>query len=498
MDYNHNFNSYNNQNNNTPNNNIPNNNIPNYGPTNYNAPGYTPPPYNPQNYTSQDNNSGDCPPQEPNPPIQQPPMQNYTYIPRETPDLFEPLPKKEKKKKSTSHLNIGAALILVVVCAVASCGAAFAGTFLANKALGNSEDGASGGTPVVNNGGTPSVVFEAYENENKEPGTYKQVADAVAPTVVEITTESIVTDSFFWGGNYVTSGAGSGVIISADGLIITNNHVVSGANTITVRTTDGTDYTAKVLGTDSESDIAVIKIEGTNLPFALLGDSDTLDVGEEVVAVGNPLGNLGGTITNGIISALSREVEIDGTTMTLIQTNAEVNPGNSGGGLFNMYGELVGIVNAKSTTSSSGVSVEGIGFAIPINTAKKVSDELVNYGYVRGRVMIGIGIVDVTNTYDAMYYRVNSLGVYITSSEFTDELKSGDRIVAINGEEVTYSSDIKAALVGCEVGDEITIKVVRDGRYIDVEVTLHEYVPSSNETDTDDSTDFENNFGKNN
>ncbi len=490
MDYNHDFNNLNNQNNNAPSNNTPNYGTPGYNTPNYNAPGYNDP-----NYASQDYDSRDYIPQNPNPPIQ-PPMQNYTYIPREEPDLFAPAEKKKTKKKSASRMNIPAALILVLVCALASCGAAFGGTYLANRVLENN-GGASNGTPTLNNGGAaPSIVFQSTPNENKEPGTYKQVADAVAPSVVEITTESIVTDSFFWGGNYVTSGAGSGVIISADGLIITNNHVVSGANTITVRTTDGTDYTAKVLGTDSESDIAVIKIDADNLPFALLGDSDSLDVGEEVVAVGNPLGNLGGTITNGIISALSREVDIDGTTMTLIQTNAEVNPGNSGGGLFNMYGELIGIVNAKSTTSSSGVSVEGIGFAIPINTAKKVSDELVNYGYVRGRVMIGIGIVDVTNTYDAMYYRVNSLGVYITSSQFTDDLKAGDRIVAIDGQEVTYSSDIKAALVGCEVGDTITIKVVRDGKYIDVDVTLHEYVPSTDEAD-DDSTDFENNFGKN-
>ena len=467
MDYNHDYSNYNNQNNNTQNNNIPN--------------------YNTQNYNTQDQST---PPQIP--------QQNYTYIPRETPNLSEPIPKK-KKQKSTLNFNTASALILVVICAVASCGAAFAGTFLANRAFGANNGGASGGNPSVgSSNATPSVVFQAYENENRTPGTYNQVSDAVAPTVVEITTESIVTDSFFWGGNYVTSGAGSGVIISADGLIITNNHVVSGANTITVRANDGTDYEAKILGSDSESDIAVIKIDAVNLPFALLGDSDLLEVGEEVVAVGNPLGNLGGTVTNGIVSALSREVEIDGTIMTLIQTNAEVNPGNSGGGLFNMYGELVGIVNAKSTTSSSGVSVEGIGFAIPINTAKKVSEELVNYGYVRGRVMIGIGYVDVTNTYDAMYYRVNSLGVYITSSEFTDDLKVGDRIVAIDGQEVTYSSDIKSALKGLEVGDKITIKVVRDGKYVDVDVTLHEYVPSGTESNDEDSANFENNFGKNN
>ena len=180
----------------------------------------------------------------------------------------------------------------------------------------------------------------------------------MTPTVVEIVTESVSTATTFWGGNYVTSGAGSGVIISSDGLIITNNHVVSGANTIKVTLKDGTQYDAKLIGTDPDSDIAVIKIEATGLPCALVGDSDKLEVGDEVVAVGNPLGELGGTVTNGIISALSRDVNIDGTEMSLIQTNAAVNPGNSGGGLFNMYGGLIGIVNAKSTSTSSGTAVD--------------------------------------------------------------------------------------------------------------------------------------------
>ena len=144
------------------------------------------------------------------------------------------------------------------------------------------------------------------------------------------------------------------------------------------------------------------------------------------MAVGNPLGELGGTVTNGIISALSRDVNIDGTEMSLIQTNAAVNPGNSGGGLFvNMYGELIGIVNAKSTSTSSGTSVEGIGFAIPVATATKVAEELVNYGYVRGKVMLGITYVDIEDAYTAMRYRVNDLGLYIVSSEYTDDLQSG-------------------------------------------------------------------------
>lgn len=394
-------------------------------------------------------------------------------------------------KKPKAKMSIGAAIALIAVCALFSGITAFAGTAIANK-MGGSTVITEDGTVIRPGAGEPSVVFQSFDNKNKTPGTYEQVAEAVSDSVVEITTESIVTDSVFWGGNYVTSGAGSGVIVSSDGLIITNNHVVSGASTITVRLTDGTEYKATVIGADSDSDIAVIKIEAADLKFALIGNSDELRVGEEVLAVGNPLGELGGTVTNGIISALSRDVSIDGTSMNLLQTNAAVNPGNSGGGLFNMYGELIGIVNAKSSTTSSGTSVEGIGFAIPSNTAIKVATELTNYGYVRGKAMIGITYIDITNSYDAMYYRVNSLGVYVASSE-VDTLKSGDRIVAINGTEVTYGADVKAALKGLEVGTEITVTVVRDGKYVEAPVTLREYVP---ETATTDTSKFEYNFGQ--
>ena len=383
--------------------------------------------------------------------------------------------------------------LAVAICMLFSFGAAFGGTYLASTML------SANGTPVVppsqSSAGTPSIIVQSFENPNKAPGTYGSVAEAVSPTVVEITTESIVTDSYMWGGNYVTSGAGSGVMVSSNGMIVTNNHVVSGANTITVKTEDGTSYTAKVLGADTETDIAVIKIEATDLPFALIGNSDELSVGEEVIAVGNPLGNFGGTVTNGIISALSREVEIDGISMTLIQTNAEVNPGNSGGGLFNMYGELIGIVNAKSTTSSSGISVEGIGFAIPITSATTVVSELVNYGYVRGRVTLGIDHVDIRDSWDAMRYRVNALGVYVIDS-IHEGFEVGDRIVAIDGTEITYSNEINAAIRDRAVGDEVVIKVVRGGKYVDITITLTEYVPEniSNDSDTDEET-FEFNFG---
>ncbi len=426
---------------------------------------------------------------------------SFTSIPRETVYINNnqtesPEQKPQKKEKAPKgRLGLGAIAAIVAVCMIFSGGAAFVGTYAANKLNGQKtvvvKDPVTGETTVTNSG-APSVIFQSFTG-NKTAGGYEQVADAVAPTVVEIRTESVSTASF-WGGNYVTSGAGSGVIISADGVIVTNNHVVSGANTITVTLKDGTEYPAKLLGTDSDSDIAVIKIEASNLPCALVGNSDELKVGQEVLAIGNPLGELGGTVTNGIVSALAREIDIDGSMMTVIQTNAEVNPGNSGGGLFNLYGELIGIVNAKSTSTSSGTAVEGIGFAIPVNTASKVAAELINYGYVRGKVKPGISYIDIADSWDAMYYRVNSLGVYIVSSEFTDELKSGDRITAIDGKEVTYSTDIKPILKDHKVGDTVVVKVVRNGQYIDVKVTLREYVPAA-ASNTDQSA-FEQNAGK--
>lgn len=407
------------------------------------------------------------------------------YVPQ-APYMTPPLAEAKKDKKTKKPIGRGALAATVVICALASGLAAFAGTMAAKYiADGNGIFGGNG-TSGLSNPSSTTVIHQAVENTERDAGTYSGVASQVTGTVVEITTESMASDTFFW-GNYVTEGAGSGVLITDDGYIVTNNHVVGGATNITVKLNTGEEFKARLIGTDPDTDIAVVKIDPSDdmptFPFAVMGNSDSLTIGEEVITVGNPLGELGGTVTNGIVSALSREITIEGTEMTLIQTNAAVNPGNSGGGLFNMYGELIGIVNAKTTTTSSGTSVEGIGFAIPINNAVKVSEELIEFGYVRGRVMLGITYFDVEDTYDAFYYRVNSLGVYILTSEYNDGLKPYDRIVAIDGSEVTYSSDIKHALKGHEVGDKVEVKVVRDGRYVDVEVTLYEYVPTEAKSD---------------
>lgn len=307
-----------------------------------------------------------------------------------------------------------------------------------------------------------------------------EIAALAAPSVVEIRTEEVTQNNWF--GQYIQSGAGSGVIFSEDGVIVTNDHVVEGATRITVTTKDGAEYDATVIGTDSKTDVAVIKIEASGLTPAILGDSDSLTVGEYAMAIGNPLGELGGTVTNGIISALSREISINGETMTLLQTNAAINPGNSGGGLFNERGELVGIVNAKSA-SSGATSIEGLGFAIPINTVKNSVQELLDYGYVRGRAALGVTLLDIDNMQDAFTYRVSRLGVYVLGvteggASAAAGVEVGDCVIAIDDVAVESHADVRAQLNNHSVGDVVEMQVIRDGRTLTLRITLEEYKPA--------------------
>ncbi len=321
---------------------------------------------------------------------------------------------------------------------------------------------------------TPGGSVVTVEGKVGELMSKHQVVALVKDSVVEITTEQVVNGHSFY--QYVQSGAGSGVIIAKEGHVITNNHVIDGASKITVRLTNGNEYEAKLIGTDASSDIAILKINADEeLTVATLGTSAKLSVAEEVIVIGNPLGELGGTVTNGIVSALAREINIDGEKMTLIQTNAAVNPGNSGGGMFNLYGELVGIVNAKS----SGSDVEGLGFAIPIDTAYDIVLQLMDYGYVRGRVDHGLELIDIGDLFTAASYRVSTLGVYVYESKYTDEIKNGDRIVSINGKEVSTSAGVKEALYGCSVGDTVKVTVARGGKFVDANLTLREYIPKN-------------------
>lgn len=298
--------------------------------------------------------------------------------------------------------------------------------------------------------------------------TSSEVAATVQPAVVEIKVENITQSRAF--GEIVRPGAGSGVIISSDGYIVTNNHVAGGASSITVRLHDGKEYPAKLVGSDDLTDLAILKIEANNLTPAVLGNSDTLAVGDKAIAVGNPLGQLGGSVTQGVVSALDRPITLeDGVSMTLLQTDASINPGNSGGGLFNQYGELIGIVVAKS----SGSNVEGIGFAIPVNTAKPVIEDIMSAGYVKGRVGLGLSVLDIQDAFTAMQYQVNQTGLYIADSA-NSQFRAGDRVIALNQKEVTDLASLRELLKSYKAGDKVVVTVVRDGQSITVNHTLIE------------------------
>ena len=366
-----------------------------------------------------------------------------------------------RKKRGIGKKVLAGVLALVLVAAV-SFGGGFAGYLVASKNGGQTVmyQAASGGSAT---------------STSSTGGSLSDVAGAVTPSVVVVTTEQIVTDNYFWGGQQVLSGAGSGVILTTDGYIVTNYHVVEGAQQVTVTLHDDSTYTATVVGSDQQSDIALLKIDATGLTPAVLGDSDSVQVGAVVIAVGNPMGTLGGTVTDGIVSALNRDISVEGNEMTLMQTSAAISPGNSGGGLFNTNGELIGIVNAKYSDEDA----EGLGFAIPVNTMKTVVQDLLENGYVTGRPALGITVITVGDVQTAMQYGVSSLGVYVNS---VDEgsgaeaagMKAGDRIVSIGTQLVESTDDVTNALKSYNVGDVVEVQVDRGRELITLQVTLGE------------------------
>ena len=276
-------------------------------------------------------------------------------------------------------------------------------------------------------------------------------------------------------------GSGSGVILTEDGYIGTCAHVVVGAKSIKVTLNDDTSYDATIIGTDVRNDVAIIKIEATGLTPAALGDSDMLTVGEDVIAIGNPLGELRGTATSGIISAVRRTIEVEGNTMELVQTDAAISPGNSGGGLFNASGKLIGIVNAKV----SDTTAEGLGFAIPVNNVLNEINDLLNYGYVTGRAYLGVYTQNVTLRSDFGYFfsgGTNCVQIAdLVSGSAAEQagLKVGDLILAIDGTEITSNSDLTDVIARYNAGDTATFTIQRNGSRSDVKVTFAEYAPKS-------------------
>ncbi|MEF2784082.1 MAG: trypsin-like peptidase domain-containing protein [Clostridium sp.] len=371
---------------------------------------------------------------------------------------------KKDKKPRTSFIKKHRTASIVTGCLLLSLGGGFAGSMLAMKV----------------NQSNSTVLYQAVDksssssSSNNASGTslsYADIAKETMDSVVEIQTETMSTNKLF--AQAVESGAGSGVILSEDGYIVTNNHVIEGANTITVKTRDGKSYNAKLIGTDSSTDLAVIKIDATGLKPAVLGNSSELQVGDTAIAIGNPLGELGGTVTTGIVSALDREVTIDNQTMHLLQTNAAINPGNSGGGLFNDQGELIGIVNAKS----SGSNIEGLGFAIPIDRAKDVITSLIDNGYVKGRASLGVTLT--TGTTNNPLSNESSTQVYIIevqegSAAAKAGLQAGDQILKVDDTDVEEIADVKTAVNSHKAGETMNITILRDNSTQTIQVTLDE------------------------
>ena len=274
------------------------------------------------------------------------------------------------------------------------------------------------------------------------------------------------------------SSSGTGVIFSAQGYIVTNHHVIEDARAITVLLTDERQLEAKVIGADPASDLAVLYVEGEDLIAAEFGDSTQLRVGDSVAAIGDPLGSeLRGTLTNGIVSAINRDVSVGGRTMTLIQTNAAINSGNSGGPLINCYGQVIGINTLKISDSASSAGVEGLGFAIPSATVKEIVDQLIDQGYVSGRPSLGISGESVSNFYQH-YYRMPA-GLYITYIESDSDaaakgIVTGDILLSLGEIRITSEEDLVSALYNLNPGDSVTAIIYRYGMQYQVDLTLSE------------------------
>ncbi len=363
------------------------------------------------------------------------------------------------KPKNNTGLKVFAIVISVVFVLTA---AAFAGFVLYQNNLTSSQNSTSDESEVTMSG--PDITLNnrpAPEDTDYEEGVLstEEIAAKVRPSVVGIVTYDI-------GTSLTATGAGSGIIMSSDGYILTNAHVVSGASGIVVVLDNDEEYEATVVGIDEKTDIAVVKIDATGLTAAEFGNSDELVVGERIVAIGNPTGlNLAGSTTQGIVSGLQRNITVrtdDGNTISMeaIQVDAAINPGNSGGALINKYGQVVGINSSKL----SSTQIEGIGFAIPMNTAKPIVDDLVTYGYVRGRVKLGItyyGISDVTGAMTGYTPGLLVSAIDETADVYAKGVRVGDTITQIDGKDVRDAEDITAVLDGKVPGDTVKLTVYR-------------------------------------
>ena len=366
------------------------------------------------------------------------------------------------KKKTTVLVAVGLVLALLMG--------------LLGSAIGNSLFGK--GSTTIYEGQRESSVIDVAKVDTGKLMTPAEVYAANVNSTVGITT-SVTTN--FWGFQTTSAASGSGFILTGDGYVLTNYHVIESSNSISVTLYDGKSYDAVLIGYDESSDIAVLKIDAEGLTPVVLGDSDNLNVGDSVVAIGNPLGELTFSLTSGAVSALNREITLSNSvTMNLIQTDCAINSGNSGGALFNLYGEVIGITNAKYSGSGSGASIDNIGFAFPINHVRGIVESIIENGYV-AKPYIGVNVSDVSE--ETMGYGLPAGAAVKAVSEDSPAEKAGlqvnDIITAVNGKEISGRTGLSEAVSAASVGDTLTLTVYRQGNTISVDVTVGEQIQSA-------------------
>ena len=409
------------------------------------------------------------------------PEEEYAAPVYAVPYYTEKAPKKPKQKKAKSGL--GGKVVALALCCSLVGGAIGAGAVaLAGGMDRSSEETAQKVSNMVEGQRETSIINVAKVDTSKVM-TPAEVYAANVNSTVGITTS--VTTTNFWGYQTTAAASGSGFIISDDGYILTNFHVIEDADSVTVTMYDNTTYDAELVGYDESNDIAVLKMDASELTPVILGDSDNLQVGDSVVAIGNPLGELTFSLTSGTVSALDRTVTMsNNVSMDLIQTDCAINSGNSGGALLNLYGEVIGITNAKYSSSGNGsASIDNIGFAIPINTVRGIVQSIIEKGYI-SKPYIGLSVGDVS--VDAQAYGLPKGAAVRSVTEDGPAAKAGlqenDIITALNGTEITSGNELVKAVAGVAIGDQLTLQVFRQNEMLELTVVVGERIQQAMES----------------
>lgn len=402
--------------------------------------------------------------------------ETHRDIPADMPPVDQP---KKPHKKNGGKKGVALALVCALLGGGMGVGGGFLGASLARGDLPQTVVSGDGVSTVMQ-GVRETSVLQIQQIDSSKELTAAEVYAANVNSTVGIVTSAVTTN--FWGQQTQSAAAGSGFIFTDDGYIITNYHVIEGANTVTVSTYDGTQYDAKIIGYDESNDVAVLKVEAEGLTPVVIGSSSKLNVGDNVVAIGNPLGELTFSLTAGAVSALNRDVTMSsGSTQELIQTDCAINSGNSGGALFNMYGEVVGITNAKySGSSGSGASIDNIGFAIPMDDVYNIITSIIEKGYIE-KPYIGVSVISVSD--ETQKYGLPQ-GAAVQS--LTDDgpakaagLQVNDIITKVNDTEITSSNDLVKTIGACKPGDRITLTLYRQGQTMEISLEVAQKIQSA-------------------